>query len=293
VVQKVIMEFLYSTHLKENTQTMTSKEILGASMLDILFDNRNKTYGAYELRKNYNSRLLLAMGSALGFVFLLLLLFSNSESVSSGNNKDKKELIITEYIVPPKIVEQQPIVEKPAAPKPPKTTEASLTDIVKMVDDPDPEKEMAAIADAEKSAVGTHNTDGPENISFQSAAPVDPVISGNGEGKESSEQSDFIAIEEQPEFPGGAAAWKNFLSRYLQVPASLNGGELKIVKINFTVDVDGTVTGFNVIQSAGREFDNEVIRVLRKMPRWKPARQNGRAVAVPFTQPVTFVGVEQ
>ena len=77
------------------------------------------------------------------------------------------------------------------------------------------------------------------------------------------------------------------------MPASLGKDELKTVRINFKVDVDGTVTGFTVLQSAGREFDNEVIRVLKKMPRWKPAMQNGRPVAVPFTQPVTFVGVEQ
>jgi protein TonB len=287
------MENFQSRHLKENTQTMTSNEILGASMLDILFDNRNKTYGAYELRKNYNSRLLMAMGSALGFVFLLLLLFSNSKTDSSVNKKENKDLFLRDIFIPLKIEEPQPIAEKQTAPKPPPTAESNLTSLINMVDEPKPENEMAAMADVEKSAIGNKNVDGPENISFQSAAPSETVVSGNGKGNEGDQQSDFIAIEEQPEFPGGAAAWKNFLNRYLQVPASLNGGELKIVKINFMVDVDGSVTGFNIIQSAGREFDNEVIRVLKKMPRWKPAMQNGRAVAVPFTQPVTFVGLEQ
>jgi protein TonB len=287
------MEFIKCTHLIENTQTMTSKEILGASMLDILFDNRNKTYGAYELRKNYNSRLLMAMGFALGFVFLLLLLFSNNRTAMSDNLTESPEVIISSHFIPPVIPEQPPIDEKPAAPKPPKTPEASFS-IITMVDAPDPEKEMAAMSDVEKSAIGTTNKlDGPENVSLQSSVPTDPVAGGKGSGKEDQEQSGFIAIEEQPEFPGGPAAWKNFLSRYLQVPASLNGGELKTVKINFMVDVDGSVTGFTIIQSAGREFDNEVIRVLKKMPKWKPAMQNGRPVSVPFTQPVTFVGVEQ
>ena len=272
---------------------MTSKEILGASMLDILFDNRNKTYGAYELRRNYNSRLLMAMGSALGFVFLLLLLISNNNrTATSAIRPESPDVMLSNHFIPPMIEELPPIDEKPAAPKPPKTQEASFS-IITMVDAPDPEKEMAAISDVEKSAIGTTNKlDGPENVSLQSSVPIAPALGGKGSGKED-EQSGFIAIEEQPEFPGGAVAWKNFLSRYLQVPASLNGGELKTVKINFMVDVDGSVTGFHIIQSAGREFDNEVIRVLKKMPKWKPAMQNGRPVSVPFTQPVTFVGVEQ
>jgi periplasmic protein TonB len=287
------MELFPSPHLTKNTQTMTSKEILGASMLDILFDNRNKTYGAYELRKNYNTRLLVAMGSALGFVLLLLLLFTSSKSSSSGNYSEKPYVTITEVTLPQDI-EPLPIAEnKPEATNPPQTAQSNLTSMIHMVDEPAPEKEMAAISDIDKTAVGNANLDGPENINFQSTIPMEPGEKGSGKGKEENEQAGFIAIEEQPEFPGGIAAWKNFLNRYLQVPASLEGGELKTVKINFMVDVDGTVTGFNILQSAGREFDNEVIRVLKKMPRWKPAMQNGRPVAVPFTQPVTFVGVEQ
>jgi len=63
--------------------------------------------------------------------------------------------------------------------------------------------------------------------------------------------------------------------------------------IKFIVDADGSVTGFTVVRSGGYAFDNEVIRVLRKMPKWKPAIQNGHAVTVSFTQPVTFVGLEE
>jgi protein TonB len=85
----------------------------------------------------------------------------------------------------------------------------------------------------------------------------------------------------------------NFLQRNLNAPSGLEPGEKKTVSIRFFVSVDGEITDFEVIQSAGRAFDNEVIRVLKKMPRWKPAIQNGQPIARAFTQPVTFVGMEE
>ncbi len=100
-------------------------------------------------------------------------------------------------------------------------------------------------------------------------------------------------IQREPEFPGGADAWINFLRRNLVPPAQLEPGDKKIVSIRFFVSADGTVTDFEVMQSAGKVFDNEVIRVLKKMPKWKPAIQNGQPVARAFTQPVTFIGVEE
>ncbi len=106
-------------------------------------------------------------------------------------------------------------------------------------------------------------------------------------------KSGFVPLEKGPEFPGGPEAWSKFLNRHLQTPADLEAGEKKTVLISFLVDADGSVTGFKVVRSGGNAFDNEVIRVLKKMPKWKPAIQNGHPVVVPFTQPVTFVGFEQ
>ena len=76
------------------------------------------------------------------------------------------------------------------------------------------------------------------------------------------------------------------------MPDDLQAGEKKKVLIRFQVDADGSVTGFEVLQSAGNTYDNEVIRVLKKMPKWKPAIQNNLPVSRSFTQPVIFMGVE-
>lgn len=102
-----------------------------------------------------------------------------------------------------------------------------------------------------------------------------------------------MAPDRQPQFPGGNQAWLAFLNTHLRPPQDLESGEKRVVNIRFFVDVDGTIANFQVARSGGNVFDNEVIRVLKKMPKWIPAMQGGQPMAVAFTQPVTFVGQEE
>ena len=108
-----------------------------------------------------------------------------------------------------------------------------------------------------------------------------------------STQPEFHANEREPEFPGGPEALKRFLAKNLATPMDLDDGEKKTVHIRFKVDKDGAVNTFEIITSGGNEFDNEVVRVCKKMPRWIPAIQNGINVPVSYVLPVTFIGVEQ
>jgi protein TonB len=85
-----------------------------------------------------------------------------------------------------------------------------------------------------------------------------------------------------------------FLSRNIcEAPQDLEPGEKRTALIRFHVAEDGSITNFQVLQSAGTAFDNEVIRVLKKMPKWTPAVKAGLPVSVSFTQAVTFVGQEE
>jgi protein TonB len=119
-----------------------------------------------------------------------------------------------------------------------------------------------------------------------------PVV--NTPVKEDQKNTSIIdPVQKEPEFPGGQQAWLNFLQKYLIAPEELEPGEKKNVQIRFQVSAEGVVNNFEIVQSAGGAYDNEVIRVLKKMPKWKPAIQNGQPVARAFTQPVTFMGVEQ
>ena len=136
------------------------------------------------------------------------------------------------------------------------------------------------------------------NKTFEGVPSIDmPVIKQTEESnsvKTEPKTNSFLEpVEREPQFPGGLEAWLNFLRKNLVAPEELEPGEKKTVSVRFFVSNDGSVTAFEVLQSAGKSFDNEVIRVLKKMPKWKPAIQNGQAVARAFTQPVTFIGVEQ
>ncbi len=96
-----------------------------------------------------------------------------------------------------------------------------------------------------------------------------------------------------PAFPGGTEAWLEFLKKFLQAPEDLEPGQRIEVQVKFWVGVDGIVSNAEVIKSGGKSFDKEVLRVLKKMPKWEPAIQHGNYVAVAYTQPVIFLGVEE
>jgi protein TonB len=95
-----------------------------------------------------------------------------------------------------------------------------------------------------------------------------------------------------PEFPGGKEALIRFLQKNLQQPNDFEEGQKVTVIASFVVDKDGSITGINITQHGRNDLDNEVVRVIKKMPRWKPGLQNGRSVAVYYKVPVTFVSTE-
>jgi len=140
-------------------------------------------------------------------------------------------------------------------------------------------------------------TDVPAQSDLQHLAISNKTITGvpipvdAGTGTKPQPPPTTAPVNAEPQFPGGAAAWATFLSRNLQAPETLEPGEKKTVLVKFLVSEEGIVTQFEVVQSGGAAFDAEVIRVLKKMPKWKPALKNSVPVAVSFTQPVTFIAM--
>jgi TonB family protein len=90
-------------------------------------------------------------------------------------------------------------------------------------------------------------------------------------------------------FPGGEDVWVNFLKRNLHPPSELKANEKKVVQVQFIVNEDGSIKEVEIVQSAGPSFDKEVIRVLKRMPYWKPAVENGRRVNTLITKSITFI----
>lgn len=267
---------------------MTNNEILKADLLDILFEHRNKLYGAYALRKTYSNRLVIALGIALSIVLLFILMsFINKKDSGKGQNKRDDIVKLTQLVIPPdKQKDPEPPIEKPK----PKAT-ADYQKIIVVPDelaDPD----IVKNDDLENKNIGNKNIDG--DIPTDNVQPkTDPDVTGKGDEKEPEEKNDAPLISREPSFPGGPAAWLTFLQRYLQAPADVEPGERIEVRVRFWIDIDGSVSKAEIIKSGGSAFDKEVLRVMKKMPKWEPGLQAGKPIAMAYQQPVIFIGQEQ
>ena len=268
---------------------MTSQQILQSDLLDILFEKRNKMYGAYLLRKKYPLELLKALGITALLVLALIVLSSSSDPKQSAP-PPKEEYKLVSVVTPEekKPEAPKPKMEQPAASQQVKTevltAQIKILDVVK--------EPVATQTDLSTAAIGSTRFDGLAATGVQ-PPPLPPATSGNGAGEPVVEKPEPPLPSRAPQFPGGTTAWLNFLSRHLHPPQDMDPGEKRSCQIRFSVDEEGNITNFQVIQSGGGEFDNEVIRVLKKMPKWLPAIQNGKPTSVSFTQPVTFVTQEE
>ncbi len=269
---------------------MRSENILTADILDLIFENRNKTYGAYVLRKHYNSRVikaLLAVFLAAAGMLLLTML--------SGEKKSIKPFIEDVRTVQlPNVTVDPPRAPKPApAPRPPAkrvATEQFVSDLV--ITDTEPSKlsknlDSAVIGSISQAGPGTGNLTGKE---------PGPAETGGGEISEPEKATDRetprLTADVMPVYPGGMEALRKFLQKNLRNPEDLDEGEVISVKIRFVVGYDGRLKAFQTIEDGGATFNNEVLRVLKKMPEWTPGKSNGEKVSVYYTIPVKFTAAE-
>lgn len=272
---------------------MKSEQILTADLLDILFENRNKAYGAYSIRKAYPTHLKKALA-----VMLLLVTTVSLYVMSKPKKVDISETVFNDTMV----VNLEKIeIEQPHEPEPHQRT----------VQEQPPAKPDFEVVIVPDDMLENEVPDRTDSAIFNPGPIEDPgTPGGNGmiqanKGPETVITSDPpkmpapeepVIVEhpdENPEFPGGMAAWTKYLQRMLRVPDELESGDRKTVRVKFVVNVNGEVTDIMISQSAGKEFDKEVLRVIGRMPKWKPGKQRGKPVASYFTQPVTFTAPEE
>jgi protein TonB len=269
---------------------MSPETILTSSHLDIIFDKRDKEYGAYQLRKNYPKRLYTSLGVMTSLV-VAFAFFSNSRSVEPTFAESIVILdstILTDVnIKPPKPLEPPVHAENRAIVKntvPVIVKEAKITEVPETEE---MEKKVIGAIDRTGNLIDEDIT-GPPASSGSTAAPVaePPKV----EGKEEV----LVTADIMPEYPGGTEALRRFLSRNLRNPdEDQTAAETVRVVARFVVDKDGTITQVVFRENAGTKFEQEVMRVLKKMPKWKPGVFKGKAASVYFTLPVVFQTADQ
>jgi protein TonB len=263
---------------------MNSETIMQTDVLDIIFEKRNKLYGAYTLRKFYNNRLFKSIGITLGTVTFLcaftLIPKAERRAFDIGPTDEVSIAEIKKPVEPPKEIPKPKEVITPQK-------KFDLPVIVKEHSDT-----LAEIKEVDRI--------GSVNIPGDATAPalVEPVApAGNGEiaATPTPVVDKTIPVDHpdvQPTYPGGMDALRKFLERNLVNPKDMEEGEMVNVNISFVVGYDGKLQRFNVVRDGGEIFNKEVIRVLKKMPDWVPGKARGENVAVNFNLPIKFVSAE-
>ncbi len=270
---------------------MNINNILTADVLDILFDDRNKAYGAYDLRKTYNGRISKALG-AVGLLCLLLCvgtIFAKDEKVSFVPVVSTVILEKYEPNKPEPVVPKEEI--KPQAVEPVKTQAFTVPQIVV---EADPKDIPPTIDQLENVKIGSITTDGKDFDGTVSAPVVDAKGTGNTEEigpKEPDYTVEFKTVQIEAEFPGGRDAWKKYLERNLNTQTPTDNGAASgkySVIVSFIVDREGNVSDVKAENNPGYGTAEEAVRIIKKSHTWKPAQQNGRFVTYRMRQQITF-----
>lgn len=269
---------------------MNANNIAAADMLDIVFDGRNKAYGAYQLRRSYNKRLATAMGSVL---FAAALIFCTS-MLANGKKKGDEATITPIDLTLTKVKEPDPVIPPPVQQAPPprqiETIKSTIPNIVpdeevKPEDMPPPVDDMK---DARIGAITTHGDVDDGTI----VAPPDNTGSGLAVApvaKEEDYQKVWTTVENPAEFPGGLSAWKRYLERNLVYPENAIEAETQgAIKVQFIVDREGNISDVHAINDLGNGLAEEAVRIIKSGPKWKPAEQNGTKVIYRHIQNITF-----
>lgn len=268
---------------------MKTEFILKSDLLDILFENRNKAYGAYYLRKFYGNRLLKSVGGMIGIVVIL------SAFTFMPKKKTAPAVIMTTdiFTIVDANKKQDPAPEKPKEiPQPQQKMASQVFTTPTIVNKTETVKPLETLVDSTIISNITEAGDPGANTAAFQPLPQGGGGTGNEPEVVKPAVNPNIPVNEaeiMPSFPGGMEALKRFLQRNLTNPRDLEEGEIVSVKMRFVVGYDGKLKSFETIQDGGEEFNKEVIRVLKKMPAWEPGKSNGQNVSVYYTIPVKFV----
>jgi protein TonB len=272
---------------------MEANKILTADVLDIIFDGKNKSYGAYELRKSYKSRLtkaLLITGAILVLVFvggLFANYISNRTSKETLDVVDTQMADITKDEPPP----PPPPPPPPTPPPPPEVNQVKFTP-PKIVKDEEvkPEEKIQEVKEDQVISTKTVETDNKVQIV---QAPVEDKGTQVVEApKVDDENKIFTKVENEAEFPGGLAGWSNYLRKNLDPNTPVDNGAPEgnyTVVVRFVVSKDGSISDVQAETKFGYGMEDEAMKIIKKGPKWKPALQNGRNVNAYRRQPITFV----
>ncbi len=277
---------------------------------ELVFEGRNKNYGAYRMRANHGRRQLRAVVLLIaGLASIILFILAKNavqaaiERSNLGDNEQVTEMSDLKTEEPKK---EEKKIEKPKEIEQPKAQEVQVRNTIQMVvpkivddDQVDHSKEMKSQKELKdsKAAIGIQNVfTGSDQGKFTEDLQQGQVASNRNTPPVAVEQKvekqvvqDNNVVDVPASFPSGDAALRQFIAKNTVYPEiAIEQGLQGTVVLRFKVDVDGSVSTVSVKKSLSRECDKAAMDVFRKLPKFTPAKTNGHPVPVWFTMPVKF-----
>lgn len=244
---------------------------------DIVFEARNKEYGAYRLRKKYSRNVLISLAIGIAIISTVIITpYLNAKAAESNSKRAERQVEIkmenleapTEQVAPP-----------PPPPPPPADVVQQARYVPPVVVDSVKPEEEAQLMTAEEAQEEVQNTE-----------VVDIPVEVKEEVQEAEvEEVPFVVVEEMPMFPGGDAELLKYIAENTIYPevAKENNIQGRVI-VRFCVTAKGGVSQVSVLKGVDPELDKEAIRVVNTLPPFKPGKQGGKPVPVWYMVPITF-----
>jgi periplasmic protein TonB len=274
---------------------MEANKILKSTYLDILFEGRNKEYGAYDLRKTYNKRIKVALASTVVILVLIFVVSVIADKLSSSNNV--KEIQTKDLVMEaaPNEPPPPPPPPPPKLPPPPPIATIQFTP-PKVVKDEEVIKPPPEVKQIEEAKVDVKTVEGTKDLGI-----VAPPVEDKGTqvvaapvAKDEDADKIFTKVEIAAQFPGGPGAWQKYVTRAIQAEIDeFTESDYGTCIVKFIVSKDGTISNVEATTLKGTKLAEIATNAIRKGPKWTPAQQNGRSVNAYRLQPVTLTNPDQ
>jgi len=263
-------------------------DLYNPEWLELVFDDKNKDYGAYDLRRHYAATLAKSMAITFCSVAILYTGYTILKPKADVSNHG---VMVYTLPTPPVIKKEEVIPPRTETARPPSHQATIQYTAMKPVVDREATNPPTLI-ELQGKAIGPATKNGSDE-----GINIDIPDQSNGRGMDAvTEHKDevYITVEVEPEPYGGAEAWAKFLQKNIHYPpqASENNVHGKVF-LSFIVETDGHLSNVKVERGVGYGLDEEALRVLKLAPAWKPGIQNGHKVRVMYNIPINFVLPDQ
>jgi protein TonB len=256
---------------------MAKEKIIAPVFDDIVFEQRNKEYGAYRLRKKYNRNVIISI--LIGTIIVASAIITPYLNAKAAENKAQRAERQVEITLENLDTPNETVVPPPPPPPPPQDVVQQVKYVPPVVVDSVKPEEMVRLMTADEAVVTIQDQDVVEVVQEVKEEVQETEV----------EQEPFVVVEEMPMFPGGDTELLKFIFANTQYPEVAKENNIQgRVTVRFCVTAKGGVSQVSVLKSVDPELDKEAMRVVNSLPTFRPGRQGGKPVPVWFSVPITF-----